>query len=181
MSTVNVTGLFERISRIESQQQNLSEKIATFSENLNKIFTSIHDLRNDFAKSRETNWGTILSFAGCGFVLVGFAGSIIMLMCQSMISPINEKTAVSLRDRQELREQVSVNTISIANNKAIQDREFAANTQKLIEIETQFRALDQIRNQQMTMQHRVNALLWRKSYKEDYPETFISTTMAQPK
>lgn len=54
---------------------------------------------------------------------------------------------------------------------------------KLVEIETQFRSEDQLRNVQWADQMRVRSLMWKKVYGEDYPvsiQFFPSIAQPQP-
>lgn len=47
--------------------------------------------------------------------------------------------------------------------------QFAQVCSALVEIETQFRASDQVRNLMHTNDLRIQAMLWRKSFGEEYP------------
>lgn len=68
-------------------------------------------------------------------------------------------TGVELKDRVvKLEAQISADRIDISSLK-----------NRNTEIETQFRASDQVRNLMHASDMRVLALLWHKSYKEDYP------------
>lgn len=77
--------------------------------------------------------------------------------------------AGSRDDRVHLNSAVDTLTKQTSENEATRREQNATIREKLTEVETQFRAGDEMRNLQWAEMRRTLALLWQKSYGEPYP------------
>lgn len=116
-----------------------------------------------FARSRETNWPTLIAAGGFIMVILGGGWAIIKMQTELAVAPITTQNAISIQDRSKINDTVTVNGNRISSVEAAIREQKSEFTQKLVEIETQFRASDQIRNIQMANQQRLNFLMWNKS------------------
>lgn len=96
------------------------------------------------------------------FVVIGIIGAIATLVTgAAVIFDLRVENAV-LKATQTTREELAAIRGANAANEALLNA-------KLVEIETQFRAEDQMRNVQWADQRRLMALLWQKEFGAPYP------------
>jgi hypothetical protein len=112
----------------------------------------------------RSNWTLIISAVSMSGVFVAGAWVIIGLKIENSVS---DATADMSRQLAELKAQ------QIAHNDLLRA--------KLIEIETQFRAEDQLRNIQWADQRRTLTMLWEKTFNSRYPsEVQFYPSISQP-
>lgn len=104
------------------------------------------------------NFGVIVA---CLMAVLGSGAAYVSMV----VNPISEKAASSEKDRDLIHSSIGANTDRIASAE-VRDQKFEA---ALTEVETQFRASDQVRNLQDANQWRIISLIFEKSFKQKFP------------
>ena len=100
-----------------------------------------------------------ISILGVVLVMVGGGWSLIGLYIKSEVT---QQISIISHENSELRETLAQLKQGHLSNEALLNS-------RLVEIETQFRAEDQLRNIQWADMRRTISLLWHRTYNEDYP------------
>jgi len=107
--------------------------------------TFADDVRKSLSSSGKPNWSAVSVVIGA-----------IVALASIYIAPLQVKIA----------DQREIDSYQIENVKLTLEL-------KSVEIETQFRAEDQMRNVQFATQQRMNAFLWEKAFGSRYPSDAI--------
>jgi hypothetical protein len=137
----------DRISELEL-------KVAILENNLTKISSS--------SKFTISHIGMIIT------VLIGLGGAFAGYL-STVVNPIEKSQSMAIQDKKDV--EMTINSIDERLNEiGIQvHAQKASYDSKLIEIETQFSASDQVRNLQHSTAMRNIALLWEKVYGSRFP------------
>jgi hypothetical protein len=108
------------------------------------------------AEITTSRWQTWASLAGIVIPILVFSAWIGTL--QAGTSVVNQKLSDDDARIERLTDTVNTNRAQLAQV-----------CSALVEVETQFRASDQVRNLMHTNDLRIQAMLWHKAYAADYP------------
>ena len=84
----------------------------------------------------------------------------------------------SVADRIEHARLIEKNTVDLSHMLAQQAAQYAEVTQKLTEVETQFRAMESYENLTRVYNNRMIGMLWQKVYNQAVPEYSYSPTIS---
>jgi hypothetical protein len=140
----------ERISRVEGQVAYISVTMEKMDKKLDAI-----------ASGGKLTLGNVVSICLCIIALGGVLVGYVSLATR----PLSEAAQVSIKDRDAMHQAISISSDKISNGER-RDEKFDSS---LTEIETQFRAADQVRNIQFANQLRYDALLWERIFGTRFP------------
>jgi len=143
-------GLEIRVSKLEGEVRHVTSIVEKMDRKLDGI-----------AAGGKFTWQTFGVIFAMFVALSGGGAFFVNLATQ----PLSEAAKVSIKDRDELHQSTSVNSEKIAESNFKIERLQAA----LAEVETQFRASDQVRNIQFANQLRLDALMWEKIFGDRFP------------
>lgn len=176
----------ERLTRVEGQVSQLAANVSQLSADVRLILDRIGTVG-------KPNWAVVVAAAAVMVTVVATSVSTLYLVSSlqinttvselksSYIAPLESKAEVSIRDRGEIRAEIS--RIAEQLNR-VDSRDQAAITgvqRDLTERETQNRAADQYHNVQWASTLRFVSLLWKRSYGEEFPDAVqYYPSIAQP-
>jgi hypothetical protein len=179
-------------SRITGIEVTLSKLETSVQTGLSQTLQQFQAFRDEVLRSKAPNFNLILSGIAFLFVFGGICAGLILLQTRNVISPIESdlkslaqnvasisdavkgmapevarnsaEGARSSQDRTDLRRDLEQAREMIAENSA-NFRELKASVESsLVEIETQFSAVEQISNLRWAEHQRLSGLLWKKAY-----------------
>jgi hypothetical protein len=136
-----------------------------FSTSLSAVNASIQTFKDDFAKSRQVNWGWIFGAIASCAILFGAAFTIAQKDSQILLAPIAAENNVSMKDRDDIRRQLGEHAQQLTKLEAFEAKTGADQR----EIETQFRWQGSLMNKEHAENERRLAMLWGKVFSEPYP------------
>lgn len=159
----------EEHESISAEMASMQTRVSGIESGMARIEASVGSLARSLQERGQTNWAVIIPAMALVAVMIAGAWAIVQLQTQTAIGPILTQNQVSIQDRTEMRAQLSNITTDLSIQRADQKTNVATTTSALTEIETQFRASDQIRNAQTANTNRFLSLLWQKAYSEPFP------------
>jgi len=155
----------------------LEQGFATISTRMDGLSVQLNAIGEKLALIGKPNYGTISALAALVISMLGGGFFVISLSIKTELAPIAAKAQVSEVDRGKLNEEFKEVQKQLSESQA----EHAKTTEKLREVETQFRAADQIRNIQYASLLRDISMLWKQSFGSDFPSQAYYPSIAQPK
>lgn len=168
------------IQSVASDVQVLKTQVQSIANSVEALIGRQTSFEKSVSDSRQFKWPVALSAVGAVAVIVTALVQLVDLKTQnaelrnkvdttSLLAPIAAKAEVSEKDRQELHGEAGRNAQEIARiNVAM-----AGMIKDFAEIETQFRASDQVRNIQFASQQRLDAIMWEGIFKTRYPSDAV--------
>lgn len=130
------------------------------------LVAKIDGLAAALATSQRTNWPMLISLAGVMFVMIGGAWQLVELKTQVALAPLQAQGAISTEERQSLAKRADENRALILEHAVALGR----TSEKLREIEQQFKRVGEGLNQFTAEQHRTNKIIWDSTEKlGEYP------------
>ena len=137
------------IIRLESEVAGIKGAVAS-------IASEVRAMSAAFSASQRTNWPMIISLVGMLLTVTAGVWYIIDLKSQNSLIPVMIANAISLKDREGLESRAHANSESII----VLREAMAANKEKYLGVEGQFKTLGDGTNRFMAEQHRMNSIIW---------------------
>lgn len=166
-----------RVSSLETSVTTLSRDVGLLVRGVDSLRQHVEEhldrLQSSIVAQGKTQWGPILTGAGLVIAVTTALGSV---FAASLLAPVNTKIialeishAHALEDARTLDREIDSNRDSIASLEQATSVTSGVLTEKLIEIETQFRWARDAQSHANARTERFIALLWRKAYQEELP------------
>lgn len=144
-----------RLAVLETSVEALSDDMSKLTRIVESLASSVSGIAAQIGgvgKASTKEWMTMLVTVG-GFVIMSGGG-----LWAIAIAPVNNENKSQNDDIADLHNRMATVELLRSHTRL-----------KLEEVETQFRASDVVRNEQLQSQERTNALLWLRVYGEGYP------------
>jgi hypothetical protein len=142
-------------ARLASLETGFSEMRQTVVE----IGGNVKALSNEFQASRRPQWQLLATMIGLLFSAIMMASAVLALAGKASISPIEAR----LMGQQEVIERHDRRVEGLLTLTSPLDARFT-------EVETQFRMLSHLTNENFSEQDRFIAMLWHRVYGEELPK-----------
>lgn len=182
---INEVSESDRLTRTEGQVTQLTVNVAQLSADVRLLLDRV-------GTYGKPNWPVIIAGIGIAITILATSisafyflttlqtQSIVSALVSTRISPMESKAEISIRDRQEIRDQLGVLQGKVSDNTVFFRENIMKINESLREVETQFLASDQMRNIQLSSNMRWTAILWKKVYGDDFPTYEYYPSIAQP-
>jgi prefoldin subunit 5 len=150
----------DEVTILKAQFSGIVADVSGIGISLNEVKTAINGLAISQAQRDKPNWGVILGALMFMGVLIGGCWTILGLKTEASVSPLVSSVAVLQKEHDSDRALVASLTDNINKLSALQMAQTSKVDEKLSEVETQFRALQQIQNGASADLWRVATILW---------------------
>lgn len=167
--------IFSTVSLLTQDVAVLKREIPSLQREIGGLANKFDVMSDRLGQAQRTPWQLILSSAALVFVLIGGGWKVVDLQSQltvaQTIGPIREGAQRTDQDLSDLHRRADANA---ANMGQLRERVSRLETHN-IEIETQFRALDEFHNLARVDEMRFRGLIWPRLFDgQQYPPLFYA-------